>query len=391
METVESEKKSRIGWTILKWLVAVIVMVLIVPLSLAATKYFQFQKGMAAQAAFQLPPEAVTSVVVATQNWPATISAVGTVKPVNGLVLSADLAGNVSAIALESGAAVKKGDILVQQDITEEQAQLRAAEARKRLTELNLQRFKGLLDKRVSSQSDYDQNASAYIEADARCQEIKAVIEKKTIRAPFDGLAGIRLVNVGQYLQAGEKIVPLQSMSPVYVNFSLPQQNLPSVKPGIPVRITPSGGDERAGEGTITAIDSVVDEATRNFLVQSTVVNADKLLRPGMFVRVEVLLPGDKPVLALPATAVSYAPYGDSVFVIEKMTGEKSGKAYSGVRQQTVKLGEARGDQVRILSGIHAGDEVATSGIFKLRPKAAVSVKNEVQPGNSLAPQTIDQ
>lgn len=386
---METAKKSGVGWTILKWVLAIVVVVAAVG-ALAATKYFQFQKGMAAHAAFQMPPEAVTSVVVETQNWPATISAVGTVKPVNGLVLSADLAGNVSAIALESGASVKKGDILVQQDITEEQAQLRAAEARKRLTELNLQRFKGLLDKRVSSQSDYDQTASAYIEADARCQEIRAVIEKKTIRAPFDGLAGIRLVNVGQYLQPGEKIVPLQSMSPVYVNFNLPQQNLASVKPGIPVRVTPSGGDERAVEGAITAVDAVVDEATRNFLVQATVANADKLLRPGMFVRVDVLLPGDKPVLALPATSVSYAPYGDSVFVIEKMTDE-AGKSITGVRQQPVKLGEARGDQVRILSGIQAGDEVATSGIFKLRPKAPVSVDNKVQPGNSLAPENKDQ
>ena len=391
METIEPSKRSEVGWTLTKWALTISAMFVVLGV-LAYAKYSQIQKGMAMHAAFQMPPEAVTSVVATTQNWPATISAVGTVKPVNGLVLSADLAGNVSAIALESGASVKKGDVLVQQDITEEQAQLRAAEARKRLAELNLQRFKGLLDKRVSSQSDYDQNASAYIEADARCQEIRAVIEKKTIRAPFDGMAGIRLVNVGQYLQPGEKIVPLQSMSPVYVNFSLPQQNLVAVKPGIPLRITPSGGDERAVEGTITAIDSVIDEATRNFLVQATVANANRLLRPGMFVRVEVLLPGDKPVLALPATSVSFAPYGDSVFVIEKMKDEDTKKKeYVGVRQQTVKLGESRGDQVQILSGIKAGDEVATSGIFKLHPGAAVSVKNDILPANSLSPETKDQ
>ena len=390
MEPVETAKQSRVGWTIFKWIIATMVMAGVVG-ALAKTKRSQIQTGMAAHASFQMPPEAVTSLVVATQNWPATISAVGTVKPVNGLVLSADLAGNVSAIALESGASVKKGDVLVQQDITEEQAQLRAAEARKSLAEMNLQRLKGLLDKRVSSQSDYDQTTSAYIEADARCQEIKAVIEKKTIRAPFDGLAGIRLVNIGQYLQPGEKIVPLQSMSPVYVNFSLPQQNLASIRQGIPVRITPSGGDERGVEGTITAVDSVVDEATRNVLVQATVVNADKLLRPGMFVRVEVLLPGDKPVVAVPATSVSYAPYGDSVFVIEKMHDEKTGKEFLGVRQQTVKLGEARGDQVQIISGIRAGEEVATSGIFKLHPMASVVVKNEILPANELAPQPKDQ
>jgi len=389
MNTGSAAEKPGLGWMILKWVIAIAVVVAVIA-ALGLMKYSQFQAAMAGHMAFQMPPETVTTSIVAEQNWPATITAVGTVKPVNGLVLSADLAGNISEIPFESGAKVKKGDILVQQDITEEQAQLRAAEARKRLAELNLQRFKGLLDKRVSSQSDYDQNAAAYVEADARCQEIKAVMEKKTIRAPFDGLAGIRLVNVGQYLQPGEKIVPLQSMNPLYVNFNLPQQNLALVKPGIPVQVVPSGGGEAVG-GTITAVDSVVDESTRNFLVQATVPNADRVLRPGMFVKVEVLPPGDKPVLALPATAVSYAPYGDSVFILEKRKDGKTGKEILGVRQQTVKLGESRGDQVQVLSGVKAGDEVATSGIFKLRPDSTVAVDNTIQPGNSLAPDTKDQ
>jgi membrane fusion protein (multidrug efflux system) len=338
-----------------------------------------------------MPPEAITTVVVQSQEWPGTLTAVGTIKPVNGLTLRADLAGNVESIGFQSGVAVRKGDLLVQQDISEEQAQLRAAQARQQLAEANLRRFKGLLDKRVSSQSDYDATAAEYLQAQAKCQEISAVIEKKTIRAPFDGMAGIRMVNEGEYLQPGQEIVPLQSMSPIYANFSLPQQNLADVHVGSTVKVTSSGAAGKVFEGKVTAVNSIVDEATRNFLVQATLENPEGLLRPGMFVGVEVILPGTKSVLAIPATSISYAPYGDSVFVLSEMADEKSGKKFTGVDQHFVKLGEARGDQVQILSGIQSGDEIASSGIFKLRPKAAVKVNNQVQPPTDLAPQTEDR
>ncbi|MEI8311451.1 MAG: efflux RND transporter periplasmic adaptor subunit, partial [Verrucomicrobiota bacterium] len=278
-----------------------------------------------------------------------------------------------------------------QQDITEEQAQLRAAQARQQLAEANLRRFKGLLDKRVSSQSDYDATAAEYLQAQAKCQEISAVIEKKTIRAPFDGMAGIRMVNDGEYLQPGQQIVPFQSMSPIYANFSLPQQNLADVRIGSVVKVAPSGAGGKAFEGKVTAVNSVVDEATRNFLVQATLENPEGFLRPGMYVGVEVILPGTKPVLAVPSTSISYAPYGDSVFVVKEMADEKSGKKFTGVDQRFIKLGEARGDQVEIASGIQAGDEIASSGIFKLRPKASVQVNNQIQPPTSLAPQTEDR
>ena len=340
---------------------------------------------------FSMPPEAITTVVAQEQQWPGSLTAVGTIKPVNGLTIRADLAGNVVSIGFESGAKMRKGDLLVQQNISEEQAQLRAAQARQQLTEANLRRFKGLLDKRVSSQSDYDATAAEYLQAQAKCQEISAVIEKKTIRAPFDGMAGIRMVNDGEYLQPGQQIVPFQSMSPIYANFTLPQQNLADVHIGSVVKVAPSGAAGKVFEGKVTAVNSVVDEATRNFLVQATLENPEGLLRPGMYVGVEVVLPGTKPVLAVPATSISYAPYGDSVFVVKEMADEETKKKFTGVDQQLIKLGEARGDQVEILSGIHAGDEIASSGIFKLRPKASVKVNNQVQPPADLAPQTEDR
>lgn len=374
----------------MKWIIA-IAAVLAVIAGLGAFKFSQIRAAMAGHMSFSMPPEAITTVPVQAQKWPGTLTAVGSLKPVNGLVLRADLAGDIERIGFESGAPVRKGDLLVQQDVSEEQAQLRAAQARQQLAELNLRRFKGLLDKRVSSQSDYDQTTAEYLQAQARCEEIRALIEKKTIRAPFDGMAGIRMVNVGEYLQPGQEIVPLHSMSPIYVNFSLPQQNLADVHVGSVVKVTSSGANGEVVEGKITAVNSVVDEATRNFLVQATLENPGGVLRPGMFVGVEVLLPEEKSLLAIPVTAISYAPYGDSVFVVEEMENEKTGKKYLGVHQHFVKLGESRGDQVEILSGIKAGEVVATSGIFKLRPKAAVVVNNETLPPSELKPQTLDR
>jgi len=386
----ESSAAKTPGSAARKWIVAVAAVVAVFA-GLGAFKYFQIRAAIAGHMSFAMPPEAITTVVVQEQQWPGTLTAVGTIKPVNGLTIRADLAGNVVSIGFESGAKMRKGDLLVQQDISEEQAQLRAAQARQQLAEANLRRFKDLLDKRVSSQSDYDATAAEYLQAQAKCQEISAVIEKKTIRAPFDGMAGIRLVNDGEYLQPGQQIVPFQSMSPIYANFSLPQQNLADVHIGSVVKVAPSGAGGKAFEGKVTAVNSVVDEATRNFLVQATLENPEGFLRPGMYVGIEVVLPGTKPVLAVPATSISYAPYGDSVFVVKEMADEKSGKKFTGVDQHFVKLGEARGDQVEILSGIQAGDEIASSGIFKLRPKASVKVNNQVQPPADLAPQTEDR
>jgi membrane fusion protein (multidrug efflux system) len=249
----------------------------------------------------------------------------------------------------------------------------------------------------VISRAEFDRATAEFQQTDAQVAEIRAVIERKTIRAPFSGLLGIRQVNLGQYLAGGDPLVELQSQNPIYVNFGVPQQSVGQIVVGRTVRLTTDGitgarlraDGASAWSGRITAIDSMVDEATRNIQVQATLANPGGRLRPGMFVQTEVPLGPAQTVIALPASAISYAPYGDSVFVVAEMKGE-DGKPYRGVRQQFVKPGAARGDQVAVQSGINPGDEVVTSGVFKLRNGAAVLVNNTVQPGNDPAPTPLD-
>ena len=353
--------------------------------ALGFVKIRQFQAMAEQFAAMQPPPEAVTTTVAEQDEWPVTLSAIGTVAAVQGVVVSADLPGVVERIAFESGRAVKEGDVLVALDTRQEQAQLAAAEAELELTRLTFERMKGLVAQDAVSRAEFDEAAAAHRQAEARIREIRATIARKTIRAPFSGILGIREVNLGQYLTAGAAIVPLQSLNPIYVNFGIPQQQAAEMKRGRRVRVAVGDLGGREYTGRISAVDSVVDPATRNVQVQATLANPGGTLRPGMFVQTQVLLGATESVIALPATAINYAPYGDSVFVVTDMT-DANGKTYRGVRQQIVKLGSARGDQVAVLSGIKAGDEVVTSGVFKLRNGAAVQINNTVQPANSLAP-----
>jgi membrane fusion protein (multidrug efflux system) len=245
--------------------------------------------------------------------------------------------------------------------------------------------MQNLLDEQVVSKAEFDAADATSLESEARVNEIRATIERKTIRAPFTGVLGIRQVNKGQYLAGGAPVVSLQSLNPIYVNFGVPQQALAQVHAGGGVRVSTENLANRAFNGRVTAIDAVVDETTRNIQVQATLPNPDGTLHPGMFVQTEMALGANEPVVAIPASAVNYAPYGDSVFIVSDMKNDK-GQAYRGVRQQIVKLGSARGDRIAVLSGIKAGDEVVTSGLFKLRNGAAVLVNNKVKPGNSTSP-----
>ncbi len=336
-----------------------------------------------------MPPTAVTSLIVKEEAWQPTLSAVGTVQAVNGVTVSTDLPGIAEKITFESGRQVRQGDPLVKLDTKQEEAQLNSAEARMQLARSNLDRQKGLLQKRVSAQSDYDTSEAEYKEAEASVAEIKATIERKLIRAPFDGVLGIRQVNLGQYMKSGDPVVPLQSLDPIYVNFSLPQQRLKDLAEGREVQVKADGLPGEVFSGKITSVNAVIDEATRNVMVQATLENSGQKLRPGMFVNADVMLPAKEKVLALPSTAINYAPYGDTVFIVEKMK-DKDGKVYDGVRQQIVQLGASRGDQVAVVSGIKPGEEVVTSGGFKLAPKASVQRNNDAQPSNSAAPTPAD-
>ena len=347
-------------------------------------KYRQISAAIAGGASYQPPPEAVTTVVAGSIEWDQTISAIGSVTPVQGVTVSADLPGIVQSIAFESGRSVKAGQVLVHLDTSQERAQLASAEAKYRLTGLELERARGLRDEKVVSQADLDAAEAANVQAEAAIAEIKATIGRKTIRAPFSGILGIRQVNLGQYLNGGDPVVSLQSLDPIYVNFSVTQGDLPRVRLGGDVRITSEGLDE-AVTGKVTAIDSVVDAATRNAQVQALVHNPGHKLKAGMYAKAEVTLPDRTTLVPLPASSILYAPYGDSVFIVEEIQG-KDGKRYKGVRQQVVKLGGSRGDQVAVLSGVKPGEEVVSSGVFKLRNGAAVEVNNEVQPSNNTNP-----
>jgi membrane fusion protein (multidrug efflux system) len=354
--------------------------------SIGTIKFRQIQAGMAQAASFQPPPEAVTTVVAEREEWPATLAAIGTVAAVHGVTVSADLPGIVDRITFDSGSTVEVGQVLVALDTRQEQAQLVAAEAQRDLARLNLERMSGLLEQGITAQADYDRASAEHKQAEARVGEIRATIERKTIRAPFAGILGIRQVNLGQYLNGGDPVVPLQSLHPIYVNFSVPQQQALQAKVGREVRIATEGQGAVQLSGKVTAVDSVVDAATRNVQVQATLANPEGRLRPGMFVQAQVVLGATSPVLTLPASAISYAPYGDSVFVVSDLKGP-NGQGYRGVRQQFVKLGASRGDQVAVVSGLEPGAEVVSSGAFKLRNGAAVLVNNHVQPGNDPAPE----
>jgi membrane fusion protein (multidrug efflux system) len=369
-------------------LMLVLMAVFVAVLGFIKVKQFQAMAGQFA--AMQPPPEAVTTIVAQREHWPDTLSAIGTVAAVQGVTVSADLPGVVDRIAFESGRTVNAGDILVQLDTRQEQAQLAAAEAQLELARLNFDRMKGLVEQDAVSRAEYDTAAAARKQAEARIHEIRATIERKTIRAPFSGVLGIRQVNLGQYLSGGDAVVPLQSLNPIYVNFGVPQQDAGQIRIGRSIRITASDLGNAEFTGRITASDSVVDPATRNVQVQATLANPGGRLRPGMFVQTQVVIGASKPVIALPASAISYAPYGDSVFIVTDLKNAE-GAAYRGVRQQIVKLGGSRGDQIAVLSGISPGDEVVTSGVFKLRNGAAVAVNNAVQPANSPAPTPEDK
>jgi membrane fusion protein (multidrug efflux system) len=352
---------------------------------LGFVKFRQIQTAIAQGAAFQPPPEAVTTIVAAQEEWPATLSAIGTMAAVQGVTVSADLPGTVERILFESGQSVQAGQVLAVLDTRQEQAQLAAFDAQRELAQLTFDRMQGLLNERVISRAEFDRATAEFRQSDAQVGEVRAVIQRKTIRAPFSGILGLRQVNLGQYLAGGDALVTLQSLSPIYVNFGVPQQSAGRIPIGRAVRITSDGLAGVEWTGRVTAIDSLVDEATRNIQVQATLANADGKLRPGMFVQTEVVLGPGQTILALPASAISYAPYGDSVFVVADLKGE-DGKTYKGVQQHFVKLGAARGDQVAVTSGIEPGDEVVTSGVFKLRNGAAVQINNKVRPANSPAP-----
>jgi len=317
------------------------------------------------------------------------IGALGGIKGLQGVTVAAEMSGRVVKIAFEPGTSVQKGDLLVQLDTSSEDARLRAAKAALALSLTELERRKALIKRRTISQSDFDRADAEYKQALAEVDSIRAVIDKKTIRAPFSGRLGIRLVNLGQILNEGDPIVSLQALDPIFVNFYLPQQELAQIHEGHRVRLTVDQLDQKKIEGTITAINPQVDARTRNIRVQATIPNSDETLRPGMYANVAVLLPKREAVTTIPSTAILYAPYSDSVFVVEEKAGDDQ-QTTAFVRQQFVRLGDKNGDFVAVLEGVEAGQTVVSTGVFKLRNGQAVVVDNALAPEFKMEPTPED-
>jgi len=394
--TMEQEQKSEISEATpsstkksMAIVLALIAMVLFIIL-LGFIKQSQLSHTAQMNKSFKAPPVAVTSMLVQEQTWEPVLQAVGSLSAAQGVMLSADSPGVVFKAPLGSaGTMVKEGDLLVQLDTRQEETQLRSAEAKLALERSNLDRTITLSNKDVVARSVLDDAQAQYDAALAAVDEIKIIIKRKTLYAPFDGMLGLCQINEGQYLQSGAPIVPLNLLDVISVSFALPQQDFSNLKMGQQIRVTAEGVPHEVFQGTITGINSELDAATRNIMLSGSIKNEKMLLRGGMFVSIEVVLPQKKNVLTVPLSSINYAPYGDSIFVIEPLKNP-DGSSYQGVREQPVTLGATRGDQVAVLTGLKAGDTIVTSGAFKLHPGASVKINNTIQPENEIAPTPKD-
>jgi membrane fusion protein (multidrug efflux system) len=367
-------------------IILAVIAVLAVMGALAGVKAWQIRTLIAAAQAAAPPPETISAAVAHEEKWPDRLTAIGSISAEQGVTVSPEIAGKVSEIAFESGTTAAQGDRLVRLDTSLEEAQLRAMEAQVELARLNAERDRQLRTNNTLAQSELDAAEAVLKQYQADADAIRATIEKKNIRAPFAGQLGIRLVNLGELLDVGKAIVSLQSLSPVFTDFSLPQQELARLQAGLPVRVSSDTYPGRRFDGVLTAINPDLDQTTRSVRLQATFKNSDQRLRPGMFVRVEVELPVAQTVLAIPATAILSAPYGDSVYVIES----NKTNATRVVRQQFVRTGRSRGDFISVETGLKAGDRVVSAGIFKLRNGMAVQENNETTPKPADAPRPSD-
>ena len=361
-----------------------VAVVLAISIGLAGVKAWQIRTMIAASALFAQPPETVSTAVAHQEKWPDTLTAVGSVSAAQGVVVSPEIAGKVTEIAFESGASVKQGDLLVKLDTSSEDAQLRAAEAQVQLAQLNAERTRLLRTDKTVSQSELDSAEATLKQNQANADAISAVIEKKTIRAPFAGQLGIRLVNLGELLDAGKGIVSLQALTPIFVDFSLPQQDLARLQTGLKVRVTSDAYAGKMFDGELAAINPDLDATTRSVRLRARFENADRLLRAGMFVNIEVILPDDQTVLVIPTTAVVRAPFSDSVFVVTPEV--KAGVTNLVAQQKIITTGRSHGDFISVKAGLNAGERVVTAGAFKLRNGVSIQENNEDTPKPSLTP-----
>ncbi|MDY0225854.1 MAG: efflux RND transporter periplasmic adaptor subunit [Desulfomicrobium apsheronum] len=361
-----------------------ILLVAIVAGVLAGIKAMQIRAMIAQGESFSMPPAVVSSVNASSALWDTVFTAVGSVTAVQGVTMTAEIPGKVVRIDFESGDRVKAGDALVQLDISEEAARLRALEATENLARLNLRRIESLVAQRSTAKSEYDAALAEHRQILAQMDALRAVIAKKTIRAPFQGALGIRQINLGQNLGDSDVIVSLQRLDRVHVEFALPQQQVGAVLPGATVRVTSDALPGQTIEGRLSAVEPLADSATRTVRMQAELANSGEILRPGMFVNVAVVLPEKRELVLVPATAVLYAAYSDSVFIVEPAQG--NGTEGLVLRQQFVTLGERRGDFVAVARGLAPGQTVVSTGVFKYRNGQSVVVDNSLAPEFNISP-----
>jgi len=343
------------------------------------------------------PASAVTAATAKSERWSDDEESVGTFVAINGTNVTTEAGGVVKSIEFEAGQPVKAGAVLVRLNTANELATLKSLEASARLAAVQRDRWRKLGRDKLVSQDEVEQRATAAATAQAQADAQRALIAQKTIRAPFDGFLGIRQVNLGQFVNPGDPIVSLQALDPIYLDFSLPEKRMGQVQNGTRIRATVDAMPGRTFEGEITAIQPEVDANTRNFKVQATLDNAEGNLRPGTFAHVGFALGGERTVVVIPQTAVSFNPYGNAVYVITKKKraeGEKDmqGKPLTGdkliVTQRFVKTGATRGDLIAVTDGLKPGEQVATSGLLKLRNDAEVTINNKVLPTADAQPKT---
>jgi membrane fusion protein (multidrug efflux system) len=357
--------------------------------ALAGVKAAQIGKLMAMGKAFQAagpPPESVNTAIAGEQTWDATLSTVASLVSAKGVAVSADAAGIVTKLHFDSGATVRQGQVLVELDTSVERAQLASIRARRELAQANLARSQRLASSGVIAQAEVESNDASFKSLTAEGSALGAQIAKKTIRAPFTGKLGIREVNLGQYLAPGTTVASLETSESIFADFTLPQRELGRVAVGMRVRASAEAGGGMTTEGTVSAIDPAVDAVTRNIKLRASLPNPDDKLRPGMFMRVSVILPEQQKVLAVPVTAIVHASYGDSVFFTEMKPVGEAKKMTKVARQAFVKLGETRGDFVAVLDGLKPGQEIVTAGAFKLRNGIPLAVSDKALIDPKLAP-----
>ena len=374
--------------------VAVVFGLLVVVGGLVAIKGGQIGAMIKAGKSFVPPPESVTTAKVEATSWQASRAAIGTLVAVRSVTLGSELPGLVRELHFDSGVSVRAGAELVKLDTSTEEAQLVAATSDATLAHQTLERAKQLRAAASNSPADLDAAEARARGADAAINVLKTTIAKKTIRAPFDGRIGIRTVELGQVVSGGTPLGSLQSVSPIHAEFWLPQEVLSELEVGLGARLTTGIFPGSQWDGRISLVNPEVDIATRNVRVRATFANEGGKLRPGMFVAVEVLSSDARPVLLIPNTSVIYAPYGDSIFAVEDKKDEKGAKVDPPAlvaRQKFVRLGERRGDQVAVVSGLAAGETLVSTGAFKLRNGAGVVVKNDAVEKPGAAPATLSK